>query len=739
VTTVDLSHYVTRAPDGSAHVDLAVAGIDCAACIHDIEAGLGRLPGILRARVNYTLRRVAIDWRVGAVEPVAFVEALERLGYKAYPFTAGAAETASNAELKRLLRALAIAGFAAMNIMLLSVSVWAGSITDITPETRDFFHWLSALIALPAAAFAGQPFFLSAFKALRTRRTNMDVPISIGVTLALGVSLYETAISAEHAYFDSAVMLLFFLLAGRTLDHAMRRRTRAAAGNLAALKSETAEKLVGDGVCLTVPAAALSPGDTILARPGDRIAADATVLSGLSGIDESLVSGETLPRIVRPGATVYAGTLNRDAALTLTVSAAAGNTLVDEVQKLLDKANEARSRRVVLADRGAQLYAPVVHLTAALAAAGWTIAGAGLHEAVLVATTVLIITCPCALALAVPAVQVVASGALFRRGVFLNAGDAIERLAEAVTVVFDKTGTLTLPELRVANATDYPPELVKQAARLALSSRHPLAMALATEAAGEPPIAEAVEEPGRGIRADIGGIEARLGNLAFCDVDAPMSGDPADSTITFRHGTATAVFAIRQILRPDAAATVKRLQDAGYECRILSGDRAEAVAPVAAALGIAKWAAGVRPAEKIAALEALAADGHRVAMVGDGLNDAPALAAAHVSLSPISASDLAQAQADAVFLGRKLAPVAEAVAVARRARRLMTANLAFSVVYNLCAVPLAVFGLVTPLIAALAMSGSSIAVTLNALRARPRDAPAAAEAEPRQTQGTVPA
>ena len=721
MASIDLSHYVSRGSDGEAHIDLAVDGIDCAACIHDIEAGLGRLPGISKARVNYTLRRVAIDWRDGAIAPAAFVEALDRLGYKAYPFTAGAAEAAADAELKRLLRALAIAGFAAMNIMLLSVSVWAGSITDITPETRDFFHWLSALIALPAAAFAGQPFFQSAFKALRTRRTNMDVPISIGVTLALGVSLYETAISAEHAYFDSAVMLLFFLLGGRTLDHAMRRKTRAAAGNLAALKSETAEKLV-DGVAITVPAAALAPGDTILVRPGDRIAADATVVAGESGIDESLVSGETLSRHARPGATVYAGTLNRDATLTLAVSATAGHTLVDEVQKLLDKASQARSRRVILADRAAQLYAPVVHLTAALAALGWTIAGAGLHQAVLVATTVLIITCPCALALAVPAVQVVAAGTLFRRGIFLNAGDAIERLAEADTIVFDKTGTLTLPERRVANAASYPPDLVRRAARLALSSRHPLAAALATEAVGESPIAGAVEEPGRGVRAVIDGIEARLGNLAFCDVGAPPDGDAADSTIAFRHGDVTAVFAVRQVLRPDAAATVKRLRGAGYDCRILSGDRAEAVAPVAAALGIESWAAGVRPAEKIAALEGLAAAGHCVAMIGDGLNDAPALAAAHVSLSPISASDLAQAEADGVFLGRSLAPIAEAVAIARRARRLMTANLAFSVIYNSCAVPLAIFGLVTPLLAALAMSGSSIVVTLNALRARPRDA-----------------
>jgi Cu2+-exporting ATPase len=728
MTAVDLSHFVTRAGDGDAHVDLAVEGIDCAACIRDIETGLARLPGMVRARVNYSLRRVAIDWRAGAVEPAAFVEALARLGYKAYPFATGAAEAAADAETRRLLRSLAIAGFAAMNIMLLSVSVWAGGITDITPETRDFFHWLSALIALPAVAFAGQPFFASAIKAVRTWRTNMDVPISIGVILALAVSLYETAVSAAHAYFDSAVMLVFFLLAGRTLDHAMRRKTRAAAGNLAALRAETAERVAADGSLVTVPAAALAPGEHIIVRPGDRIAADARVAAGESSVDDSLVTGETAPRRVRSGDLVYAGTLNRDAVLTLAVAAAAGRSLLDEAERLLARAGEARSRRVALADRAARLYAPVVHLTAALAAIGWAIAGAGVHEAVLVATTVLIITCPCALALAIPAVQVVAAGALFRRGVFLNAGDAIERLAEVDTIVFDKTGTLTLPELSVANADDYPPDVVAAAAALARASRHPLATAVARAAAAAAPVADAVEEPGGGVRGTIDGVEARLGSLEYCAVGVAAPAASTDSLIAFRHGGRTAVFAVRQALRPDARTTVASLQEAGYECRILSGDREAAVAEVAGRVGIAIWAAGVKPAGKIAALAALAAAGRRVAMVGDGLNDAPALAAAHVSLSPITASALAQAEADAVFLGSRLAPVAAAFAVARRARRLMNANLAFAVVYNLCAVPIAIAGLASPLIAAVAMSGSSLAVTLNALRARggkPRGAAAA--------------
>jgi Cu2+-exporting ATPase len=716
VTAVDLSHFVT-ASGGTAHIDLAVEGIDCAACIGDIEGGLTRIPGVVGARVNYTLRRVGVDWREGTIEPGAFLEALARLGYRGHPYTAASVETASSEELKAIVRALAIAGFAAMNVMLLSVAVWAGNVTDITPETRDFFHWVSALIALPAAAFAGRPFYSSAFKALRTRRTNMDVPISIGVTLALGVSLYETATHAEHAYFDSALMLLFFLLCGRALDLAMRRKTRALAGNLAALKAENAEKYQADGSLITVPAASLVPGDTINVAPGARVPADALVLSGASTVDTSLVTGETEPRPARPGDTVFAGTLNLSGALRLSVSAAAGSSLVDEIQNLLNKATEARSRRVELADRAARLYAPVVHLTAALSAAGWLIVGAGLHQAVIIATTVLIITCPCALALAVPVVQVVASGALFRRGIFLNQGGAIERLAEVDTIVFDKTGTLTLPDRSPINLADIPPDIVTLARRLAVSSHHPLAVALRGGQSPLQPVEGAVEEAGQGVRAMVDGVEARLGSVQFCGFSVQQAVQNA-STIAFRMNDQTAVFQIAQVLRPDAISTVRALQQRGFDVRILSGDRYAPVASIAAALGIRTWAAEVKPGEKVKALQALAAEGRRVAMVGDGLNDAPALAAAHVSLSPISAIDLARAEADIVFLGERLDPVVQAVDIARKARHLMNANLWFAVVYNLFAVPLAILGLVTPLIAALAMSGSSVIVTLNALRAR---------------------
>lgn len=732
---VDYSIFLARDAQGHAEMSLAVDGIDCAACIGDIETGIRALPGVVKARLNYTTHRLTVAWD-GEGEPAQVVDRLQALGYRAHPF-AGRAEESEARHAQWLLRCLGVAGFAAMNVMLLSVSVWSGNVTDITPETRDLFHWLSALIALPAAAYAGQPFFQSAYRAVRTKRLNMDVPITIGVILALGMSVVETALHQEHAYFDSAVMLLFFLLAGRYLDHEARRRTRAVAGNVAALRGEMAHRLGPDGVPVRVPVQALAAGDHILVAAGERMGADGVVASGVSAVDEALVTGETLPRPVSPGAQVYAGSLNGAGALTVKVTAGGEGTLIDDVQRLLDGATSARNFYVRLADRVSRLYAPMVHLTALLAAIGWLMIGAGLHQAVMIAVAVLIITCPCALALAVPVVQVVATGRLFRAGLLINAGDMVERLAMVDTVVFDKTGTLTLPEPELRLPAGADPALVAAAARLAVSSRHPLAVVLARQACAAP-VDEVTEWPGQGISAMMDGEEARLGSLAFCGASAPADLPATASLIAFRRGTRTLVVGIDQELRPDAAEVVARLKPRGLDVRILSGDRPEAVAPVAARLGIASFEAGLKPADKIAALDALKAAGRKVLMVGDGLNDAPALAAADVSLSPATGAAVTQAQADAVFLGTGLSPVEAALDGSRVARRLMRQNLALAVLYNLIAVPLAVTGHVTPLVAALAMSGSSILVTLNALRAARFGRPVIAVPQDTTPQDTMP-
>lgn len=730
----DYSSYLRIAGDGAREMDLAVENVSCGGCIAKIERNLKLLPGVTNTRVNFTNRRVTVTWKPGAITPGALIAKLDSLGYPARPFISRRAEDEERAEARQLLKYLAAAGFAAMNIMLLSVSVWSGNVSDITPETRDLFHWISALIAIPAVAYAGQPFFKSAFVALRARSVNMDVPISLGVTLAVGMSIVETMNHAEHAYFDSAVMLLFFLLCGRYLDRAMRQRTRAVAGNLAALRADIAHRLEADGSLTQVPPSTLHPGDRIVVRPGDRLPADGVVIAGDSEIDESLVTGETQRRAINSGETVYAGSLNYSGVLTLRITAAGEGTLLDEIERLLDSAIKSKSKSVALADRAARFYAPVVHTAAALTFGGWMLAGASAHDSILAAIAVLIITCPCALALAVPAVQVVAAGRLFRSGVMINAGSAIERLAEADVVAFDKTGTLTLPEARVTNAGSIASDVVGMAARLALSSSHPLAAAVAREGRDRRMFDNVIEESGHGVRAMIDGEAARLGSLAFCGIfDGAFDERSNMSRIAFCYRGSTAVFEVCQELRPDAAAVVRGLRELGLHICILSGDRPEAVAPIAQSLGISDWHAGITPDRKVEYLKRQKESGRRVLMVGDGINDAPSLAQAHVSMSPITAAELSQANADAVFVGQKLAPIYDAVVLARKARRLMKQNLMLAVVYNAVAVPIAIAGLVTPLIAALAMSGSSLLVTANALRLamrRTRTEPVPANAMP---------
>jgi len=720
--TRDFSHYVKDLGSGLSHIDLAVEGVSCAGCMSKIERGLSAIPDVTLARVNLTDRRVALEWKDGALDPSRFIDRLAELGYRAYPFETVRAEAVEAENARFLLRCLGVAAFAAMNVMMLSVPVWSGTAGDLIPAQRDFFHWLSALIALPAAAYAGQPFFRSAWRALRTGNVNMDVPISVGVTLALAMSVVETLRHAEHTYFDAAIMLLTFLLVGRYLDQRMRLKTRAVAGNLAALKAETATKFIAAGEIAQVPVAAIHPGDVVLLRPGERCAVDGTVIEGRSEIDQSLITGETLYATAEHGTAVYAGSLNISGTLRVRVSAASEGTLLAEITRLLDNALQARSRYVRLADRASRLYAPVVHATAFLTMIGWVLIGASWHDALVTGIAVLIITCPCALGLAIPTVQTVASGAMFRAGVLLNSGDSIERLAEVDRIIFDKTGTLTLPDLDVVNLADIPADVLDLAGQLALASHHPVAAAVARAANSKSPLVGAVEEPGQGVRGQLGGKQLRLGRPSFCGAeqlaDASAGLDPEASIVAFSLGEARYLFSVRQGLRPDAGAIISALQKRNITVEILSGDREPAVRAAARALGISEWRAGMTPADKIARIEDLKSQGFKVMMVGDGLNDAPSLAAAHVSMSPISAAHLSQATADLVFLGKPLAPVVAAIDFSRRALHLMRQNLWLAVGYNLFAVPIAISGVVTPLIAAAAMSGSSLLVMLNALRAR---------------------
>lgn len=705
-----------KTSDGVARLELAVFGAKCAGCIQKIEGGLDALPGMQSARLNLSTGRLSVSWRNGAFAPRAITQTITGLGYRAAPFDPEKAEAESDAEGRRLLRSLAVAGFATANIMLLSVAVWAGG-GEMGFATRGMMHWISAIIAIPAALYAGRPFFSSALGALKARRANMDVPISLAVILALSLSIFEFFKGGEHAYFDAAVMLLFFLLIGRYLDHRLRLRARAAARDLLALQATTANRINADGTLEAVAARDIAPGDRLLLSPGDRAPVDGVIADGTSDTDVSLVTGESAPARKTVGDIIHAGVLNLSAQLTMRAEKTADASLIADLTRLIEAGEQTKSRYVRLADRAASLYVPIVHTLALATFLGWFfVMDAGLRVAMLNAVAVLIITCPCALGLAAPAVQVVATGRLFRSGVLVKSGDALERLAEVDRVVFDKTGTLTHGKPRLANRTEIAPDALDAAASLARISRHPLSRAIVTEAGAGHVCNDAVEYPGLGIEGEIKGERARLGRGDWVGATAPT--DNATSTeVWFQHGQAKPIrFIFEDTLRNDANDVIGALADRNLKSEMLSGDRKGAARRVADKLELDEWRGELSPQDKIARLEALSSEGVKVAMVGDGLNDAPSLARAHASLSPGTAADASQAAADFVYQGDSLAPIIEAVDVSRKARRRVLENFAFAAAYNACAVPLAALGHVTPLIAAIAMSGSSMIVTLNALR-----------------------
>ncbi len=707
---IDFTAHARPIGSGEAALDLLVDGLDCAACVWLIESLLGRNPDVRQARVNLSTRRLALRWRGSIAEANDYAGLVAALGFRLAPYEIVAANARDDRDARELLRSMAVAGFATANVMLLSVAVWAGNDGSMGEATRTLFHWLSAAIALPAIVYAGRPFFRSAFNALKAGRTNMDVPISIGVTLASVVSLHETLVGQQHTFFDSAITLLFFLLIGRYLDRNARGRARQAVSSLLALSGRSAHVLMPDGSTASRRVDQLRTGDVLVVAAGDRLGADGEVIEGMSSLDAALVSGESVPVTVEPGAKVFAGMVNLGAPIRVRVSTVGEHTLLAEIVRLVEAAERGRSRFVAIADRVARAYAPVVHTTALLTFVGWFFfAGLAWDRALLIATAVLIITCPCALALAVPVVQVVASSRLLRSGVLLMSPTALERLARIDHVVLDKTGTLTLGRPELVSGSNDASDL-RIAAGLAANSRHPLAKALVRSAPVAAVAEGVVEHPGQGLQQGC----IRLGSARFCAVAAHSDDGLSELWLT-RPGRAPVRFAFADRLRPDAAAAIAALADDGLKVELLSGDRRAAVERVAADVQV-RWRAEVSPAEKARYIAELRDQGKHVLMVGDGLNDAPSLAAAYASMSPATAAEATQNAADAVFQGDSLFPVIETLRVARQADRLVRQNLGLALVYNLAAVPLAIAGHVTPLIAAVAMSSSSLLVIGNALR-----------------------
>jgi len=715
VTRPDMSAFLRRTDDGRASLDLLVTGARCAGCISKIERAVSGLAGVESVRLNLSTGRLAVGLADGGVDPGRIIFALDRLGYPATPFDPGAALVQRDREGRRLILALAVAGFGAMNAMMFSVPIWAGLFDqELGPATRTMMMWMSAAVGAPCAVFAGMPFFESAWRSLRAGRANMDVPISVGVILTLAISFSETILNGRDAYFDAAVSLLFLLLIGRWLDHVLRAKARSAAGDLLALQAPAASVVDAAGLERSVPLGDIRPGDLLRVRPGDRIPVDATLEQGEAFLDNSLLTGESAPERVGPGQLCRAGAVNTSGLLTLRASARSEDSTLAAIARLVEAGSQSRSRYVRLADRAAALYVPVVHAASLVTFAGGWALGLDPREALIRAVAVLIVTCPCALGLAVPAVQIVASARLFRRGVLVKSGAALERLAEIDHVVFDKTGVLTEGRPALIDAS---PELIAIVAPLARASRHPLARAIA-RAAGDGPIAEGVvEHAGVGVEGLIGGRRARLGRAAF--VGAPtLRAAETELWFGFDDTPPKVRLEFSDRLRPDAAATIAALRARGVTVEILSGDQAGAVGAVADAVGVADWKAGMLPQEKAEAIDRLTAAGRKVLMVGDGLNDAAALARAHAAIAPGTALEASQNAADLVLTDDALMAVVEAIDTARSARRRALENFGFAALYNLVAAPAAMLGFVNPFVAALAMSGSSLVVTLNALRAR---------------------
>lgn len=702
--------FIITEADGTNSLNLLVDGMHCPSCVAIIENALKKQKVISAARLNLSTKRLRVSWKGALDLGDKWISLINGMGYRAVPFDPATAETSEKKEERFLLRCLAVAGFASGNLMLFSVPLWSSDMVEMGTATRTFFHWVQAAIAIPAIAYCGIPFYRSAWNAIRSWKTNMDVPISVAVILATLMSLFETITHGTHSYFDSGVMLLFFLLIGRYLEARARGHARSAAHDLLQMMTGFATVLHESGTQENIPISSIKEGMTLLVASGEKIGADGVIISGESEIDTSLITGESQPHRVSIDSKLFAGTINLTSPITMRVTKAGERSLLSEIVKLMESAEQAQAKYVTIADRISGWYTPVVHALAAATFIGWMMFGnAQWQVALLYAATVLIITCPCALGLAVPVVQVLASGKLMRSGVLLKSGNALERLATITHAVFDKTGTLTLG--KPVLTSNHSEQDLRLAASIAVHSKHPLSKAIVNAYSGELTQLDVNEVQGYGLEA--GGI--KLGKRSW----ATKLADDNDNTLELwlaEEGKQPVRFTFADQLRTDARDVIKKLQLSNIKILLLSGDRQEVTKKVAGELGIETFEGALSPVQKTEKITALKNHGANVLMVGDGLNDAPSLSSANVSMSPASAMDITQNAADIVFQGDKLQPVITTFGIAKFSQVLVKQNFVLAILYNVIAIPLAVAGMVTPLIAAIAMSSSSLLVIANAMR-----------------------
>jgi len=704
--------------DGSTQSELIVPNMHCAACISKIEKSLGAIPYVISVRANLSLRRVNIIWDSKIGKGTKFAKELSNLGFESFLSQDEDQATKLLAiESKKLLLALAVSGFAAANIMLLSVSVWSGA----QDETAKLFHLISGLIAVPAVAIGGRPFFISALKALLAKRLNMDVPISLAVLLALGMGLYETFTSGQEAYFDACVMLLFFLLIGRYLDHLMRLKARNSVESLSKITTKGGILLDEKGGTSYISLDDIKVGQCLRVYPGERFPVDGTISSGASDLDRSLVTGEGISVRAEVGDSVEAGVLNLTGSIDFVTTSNAKTSFTAEIKNMISAAENGRSRYVRIAERAASIYAPAVHLLALIAFVSWMVITNGdWKSSIYIAIAVLIITCPCALGLAVPVVHVIGASRLLKEGIIMRDGSAFERMSEIDSIAFDKTGTLTNGALKLQNTQLPNDKISKIISALSSQSSHPIAASLNAgfSAFSNAKLVNIREISGLGVEARHNGKLVRLGrpNWVFEISNQTVDLEPNTNVAFCESGNAIYQFSLVDTLRVDAKNTIDHFKSKSINSAIISGDRAFLVKKIADELEISNFSSQMLPADKINFLNKLQSAGSKVLMVGDGLNDAPALASAHVSMAPASASEVGRLASDFVFTRPSLMTVAFTWSVAVATKKLIQQNFAIAIIYNCIAVPLAMFGYVTPLIAAVAMSSSSILVVANSLR-----------------------
>ncbi|MHB1231119.1 MAG: heavy metal translocating P-type ATPase [Burkholderiales bacterium] len=697
---------------------LILEGITCAACVWLNERHLMQLPGVKSAQVNYSSHRARVTWDVREITLSRILAEIQRLGYHAHPYNAQRAANSREQQRKKDLRRLAIAGIAAAQVMMLAVALYAGGWYGMEAGTVQLLRWFSFALTLPVLVYAARPFYIAAWSALKTRRPNMDVPVVIALLAAFAGSVANTVWGQGHVYYDAINMFVLFLLGTRLLEQGARERSMEAAENLLKLAPAMATKVTGHGQQL-VPVLELVPGDRLLVKPGETFPADGVVEAGISGVDEALLTGESRLVAKQPGATVIAGSMNVDGPLTLSVTGIGENTVLAGIVRMLDQALAQKPRLAQLADRIAGQFTWVLlALTVLVGLAWWWFDPARAFDSVL---AVLVVTCPCALSLGAPAALAAAGSHLLARGVLITRGHALETLARVDHVVFDKTGTLTYGKPLLA--ATYPlaewdaRQCLRWAASLEQASEHPLAAPFLAQVAPQDllPVTDARNEPGQGVSGIIDGRRYFVGRAAL-----PVQADAVETGATqvwlADETRLLAKFVLADTLRSDAKPLIDALKAQGLRLSIFSGDDAATVRHIGAQLGIDDCRGGLKPADKLAAVRALQAAGGVVMMLGDGVNDAPVLGAAQVSLAMGGGTQVARASSDIVLLSERLIEVAHALVLSRRTMRIMRQNFAWAIAYNLIAVPLAAVGWVSPWLAALGMSASSLIVVANALR-----------------------